>query len=406
MPTTRGRIKRILVATTLYPNANQNRHGIFVETRLRQLLKSGEVEAQVVAPVPWFPFKIASMEQYSIYADVPKHEQRNGIEVFHPRYLVIPKIGMLLTPIFLAISLFFCARKIKKNGFRFELLDGHYFYPDGVATAVVAKLLKVPYLITARGTDINLISNYKIPGKLIRWAARGAAGNITVSAALKEKLTSLGVAADKVHVLRNGVDAELFVMHDSQKTRKELNLTGTVLVSVGNLVEPKGHALVVQALKQLPDCNLLIVGKGEQLTDLKRIADELNVSDRIQYINEVSQSELAKIYSAADLLILASSREGWPNVLLESMACGTPVLATRVGGTPEIVTAPEAGCLIDERSADSIAAGVKALLQSSPRSEDTRRYAEKFSWKQTITDLVGLLDKILISSSPITAKSQ
>jgi len=399
-------MKRILVATTLYPNANQSRHGIFVETRLRQLLKNSEVEAQVVAPVPWFPFKIASMEQYSIYADVPKHEQRNGIEVFHPRYLVIPKIGMLLTPFFLAISLFFCARKIRKNGFRFELLDGHYFYPDGVATALVAKMLKVPYLITARGTDINLISNYKIPGKMIRWAARGAARNITVSSALKDKLTSLGVAADKVHVLRNGVDAELFVMHDPQKIRKDMSLTGTVLVSVGNLVESKGHALVVQALKQLPDCNLLIVGKGEQLTDLKRIADELNVSGRIRYIDEVSQSDLAKIYSAADLLILASSREGWPNVLLESMACGTPVVATRVGGTPEIVTAPEAGCLIDERSVDEITKGIRALLESPPQSAETRRYVEAFSWNQTIAELVDLLDSVMINPMSKTASSQ
>jgi len=399
-------MKRILVATTLYPNANQSRHGIFVETRLRQLLKNSEVEAQVVAPVPWFPFKIASMEQYSIYADVPKHEQRNGIEVFHPRYLVIPKIGMLLTPFFLAISLFFCARKIRKNGFRFELLDGHYFYPDGVATALVAKMLKVPYLITARGTDINLISNYKIPGKMIRWAARGAARNITVSSALKDKLTSLGVAADKVHVLRNGVDAELFVMHDPQKIRRELSLIGTVLVSVGNLVESKGHALVVQALKQLPDCNLLIVGKGEQLTDLKRIADELNVSGRIRYIDEVSQSDLVKIYSAADLLILASSREGWPNVLLESMACGTPVVATRVGGTPEIVTAPEAGCLIDERSVDEITKGIRALLESPPQSAETRRYVEAFSWNQTIAELVDLLDSVMINPMSKTASSQ
>ncbi|MDF1643128.1 MAG: glycosyltransferase family 4 protein [Pseudomonadales bacterium] len=402
----KGPLKRILVATTLYPNANQHRHGIFVETRLRHLLKSGEVEAQVVAPVPWFPFKIASMEHYSIYTDIPKYEQRNGIEVFHPRYLVVPKIGMLLTPFFLAMSLFFCARKIRKNGFKFELLDGHYFYPDGVATAIVAKILKVPYLITARGTDINLISSYKIPGKLIRWAAMGAAGNITVSAALKEKLTNLGIAPDNVHVLRNGVDTELFVKHDTQTVRKQMNLAGSILISVGNLVEPKGHALVVQALKKLPDCSLLIVGSGEQRSELMQAAEELGVSDRIQHIEEVSQPELAKIYSAGDLLILASSREGWPNVLLESMACGTPVVATRVGGTPEIVKAPEAGCLIDERSTDAIVLAVKAMLESAPQPDATRRYAEKFSWQQTIHGLTDLLNKILVRPTSNTVKLQ
>jgi glycosyltransferase involved in cell wall biosynthesis len=399
-------LKRILVATTLYPNSNQHRHGIFVETRLRHLLKSGEVEAQVIAPVPWFPFKIASMAQYSVYADIPKYEQRNGINVFHPRYLVIPKIGMLLTPFFLALSLFFCARKIRKNGFKFELLDGHYFYPDGVATAIVAKTLKVPYLITARGTDLNLISSYKIPRKLMRWAAIGAAGNITVSAALKEKLRDIGVPPDNIHVLRNGVDTELFVIHDTQAVRKQMNLTGNILISVGNLVEPKGHALIVRALSQLPGCNLLIIGSGEQLPELKQTARELKVSDRVQHIEEVSQSELAKIYSVADLLILASSREGWPNVLLESMACGTPVVATRVGGTPEIVKAPEAGCLIDQRSTDAIVSGVSASLKLIHPPEATRRYAESFSWEQTINGLTSLLDRVISRSGSNTINNQ
>ena len=394
--------KRILVATTLFPNKNQKRHGIFVATRLRHLLASGEIEAQVIAPVPWFPFKFPSMGKYSIYADIPAHEECNGIQVFHPRYLVIPKIGMLLTPFFLAISLFFCAIKVRKSGFKFDLLDGHYFYPDGIATAIVAKLLKVPYVITARGTDINLISKFRIPAKLIRWAAAGASANITVSRALKDKMVALGVSPEKIAVLRNGVDTNLFVMNDPALIRQKLKITGTVLLSVGNLVELKGHSLIVQALAELPDCKLIIVGQGEEHEKLQRIAMELNVSDRVIYIKDVSQSELARIYSAADLLILASSREGWPNVLLESMACGTPVLATRVGGTPEIVNAKEAGLLIDERSTDSIVSGVKRLLNSPPLSEDTRKYAENFSWDCTVTELATLLDKVVTAQEVMT----
>jgi glycosyltransferase involved in cell wall biosynthesis len=119
------------------------------------------------------------------------------------------------------------------------------------------------------------------------------------------------------------------------------------------------------------------------------------VSDRVTFTGAIPQNQLKYHYSAADALILASSREGWPNVLLESMACGTPVVATRQWGTPEVVSAPEAGVLVYERTAGCVAAGLRQLLEKYPSRCATRAYAERFSWDETTEGQVRLFASIL-----------
>lgn len=385
----------LLVITTLFPNCIQHRHGIFVETRLNKILETGEARATVIAPVPWFPFKSERFKQYSQYVDVPAIEQRNDTVVYHPRYLVIPKIGMLLTPLFLALSILLCIRNVKKSGYDFELIDAHYFYPDGVAVALVAKILKIPFVISARGSDINLIAEYKWPRKMILWAAKHAKASITVSSALKTRMISIGADEEKIHVLRNGVDLTVFSPQSYQEMREKHGLEKTTLLSVGNLVELKGHDLIIKSLKYLPDCELLIVGSGELESSLTALADKLKVSDRVRFMGTLKQTELVGLYSAVDLLVLASSREGWANVLLEAMACGTPVAATCVGGTPELVKSPEAGVLIEERTPSGLVKAISKAFSMSINRNLTREYAKKFSWEHTVENQISLYTKIV-----------
>ena len=389
--------KNLLVVTTLYPNAVQYRHGIFVETRLRYLLQSGKIKADVIAPVPWFPFRSKHLAEYSKYKDVPAIEVRHGIRICHPRYLVIPKVGMLLTPLFLALSILLAAWKLKRNGYQYDLVDCHYYYPDGVAVALVSRFLGKPFIVTARGTDINLIPELSMPRRLIVWASKKASASVTVCAALKDRMVEIGAQADKIHVFRNGVDLELFRPMDQASCKQRYQLSRTTLLSVGHLIERKGHDRVIEAMTELPDCDLLIAGGGELDLELKALVEQLGLSDRVRFLGELKQDQLPELYNAADIMVLASSREGWANVLLESMACGTPVVATDIWGTPEVVNSPAAGQLVLERTGTSIAKGVKTLLQSYPRREDTRSYAEGFSWQQTVTGLISLFDKILAS---------
>ena len=385
----------LLVVTTLYPNSVQHRHGIFVETRLKKILATGQVNAVVVAPVPWFPIKSNYFSQYSQYVDIPSKEHRNAVDIYHPRYLVIPKIGMLLTPFFLALAIFFTILKIRKKGYEFDLIDAHYFYPDGVAVAIASYFLKLPFVISARGSDINLIPNYSLPRKMILWAASKAQASITVSSALKDKMVSLGAEKEKIHVLRNGVDDVLFSPKNYQEMRSNYSLERATLLSVGNLTELKGHDLVIKSLLDLPECELIIVGGGELDKSLKALTESLGLQERVRFMGTLKQPDLVKLYSAADLLVLASSREGWANVLLEAMACGTPVAATNVGGTPELVKAPEAGVLVKERSSSGLVKAITEALSLNIDRDLTREYAKKFSWDQTVENQINLYKRLV-----------
>ena len=380
---------KILLFSSLFPSEAQPHHGIFVETRLLHTIKYCGIEARVVAPVPWFPFSSERFGSYGTFAKVPRFEQRHGLEIDHPRYPVIPKVGMTLAPQLMYRSVRQTVHRLCAEQ-HFDLIDAHYFYPDGVAAAWLAKELGKPLVITGRGTDLNLSPRYPRPRKMIIEAAEQAREMVTVCQSLKDDLTELGVPPAKVTVLRNGVDLDRFQVLDKQTSRAELGLEGPLLLSVGHLVERKGHHLIVRALKDLPGHHLAIVGDGPMRRELHSLVAELDLGDRVTFLGAIPQSELKSYYSAADALVLASSREGWANVLLESMACGTPVAATRVSGTPELVTEAAAGRIIEDRSAESIVEAVRSLLAAPPSPAETRTFAERFSWHEVAEGQLAL----------------
>ena len=386
---------RILTFTTLYPNAAQPTHGVFVENRIRHLHLSGAADIRVVAPVPYFPSKADRFGAYAKFAQAPLKEQRHGLHIDHPRYLLLPKISMLAAPLSLYVAGRRALARAQRKGCDFDLIDAHYFYPDGVAAMMLGRVFRRPVVITARGTDVNLIPRYRLPRRMILWAAQNAAALITVSAALKDALVELGVAPEKVHVLRNGVDLKLFSPQDRAATRAAFGARRITLLSVGHLIKRKGHDLIIEALPLLPDCDLLIAGDGEERAALAALVARLGLEDRVRFLGRLAHEELPQVYSAADILVLASDREGWPNVLLEAMACGTPAVASRVWGNPEVVASPDAGELFDERRPEAIAAAVTRLLARNPSREATRRYAEYFSWDATTQGQLKLFKQII-----------
>ena len=386
---------KLLTFSTLFPNTEQPNHGIFVETRLRYLVASGKVESKVVAPVPWFPSANPRFGNYARFARVPAQEVRNGLDVRHPRFVSIPKIGMEMAPWLMTEGVKPAIGRLIDEGFDFDAIDSHYFYPDGVAAVALGRYFNKPVVVTARGSDISLIPQHRIARKLIQRAAAGADAIITVCNALKTELVQLGVDASKVTVLRNGVDLQRFQPGNRAALRAALGVDGFVLLSVGHLQPVKGHDLAISALPLIPDATLMLAGAGPELARLQALARQLGVADRVRFLGSVPQADLAQYYGAADSLVLASSREGWANVLLESMACGTPVVASNVWGTPEVVGAPEAGVLMRERTARGVADAVDALRASYPEHAATRRYAENFSWDDTTQGQLDLFTRVL-----------
>lgn len=392
---------RVLVFSSLYPSSIRPGYGIFVETRLRELLTSRQVEARVVSPVPWFFSTNDRFGDYARMARTPRMEVRNGVEVHHPRYMLIPKVGMYVQPFSMAISAMRAVRALQRGGFDFDLIDAHYFYPDGVAAALIAKWTGKPLVITARGTDVNHISKLRVPGMLVRWAGRRAAGLIGVSQALVEEMRAQGIGGSRRLTLRNGVDLTRFAPEPVDQARSGLKLDGEpLLLSVGNLVPLKGHDVAIEALAILrerqPGVRLVIAGEGPDRRRLEALIQSRGLADSVTLVGAVPNAELYRWYSAADALILASQREGWPNVLLESMACGTPVAATRVSGIPEIVREGVSGVLVDPRTPSAFAERLEALLAMRLARSSVRDYAKGFGWEATTQGQLNLFREVLV----------
>lgn len=388
----------IVTISSLYPNNKDPKHGIFVETRLRHLVEHyPEVKPIVIAPVPWFPFSHKVFGEYAKYAGVKSCEERHGITVYHPRYLVLPKIGMYLTPKLMERAIKRSLKQLIAKGQQVDVIDGHYFFPDGVAIANAAEALNLPFTCTARGTDINLIPQFSKAKKMIQEVFSRASHLMAVCHALSSEMVNVGATPEKVTTLRNGVDLTLFApsTEDEQQALKaSLGVESQLVMSVGWLIERKGHHLVIEALLTCPNVVLAIAGDGPNEASLKALVDKLGLNDRVKFLGALSQPELSQWFRAADATVLASSREGWANVLLESMASGTPVVATNVWGTPEVVACFDAGELV-ERNSESISQGLQMVLTNKRSRAATRVYAEQFDWQSTSDGQMDIFKSIV-----------
>jgi teichuronic acid biosynthesis glycosyltransferase TuaC len=392
---------KILVFTSLYPNNVWPNHGVFIKERMSQFAKLDGCEVKVIAPVPYFPaIKVNWRWRFS---QVARRELRNGIEVYHPRYFLTPKIGMALYGWMIFLSVLPAVRRIQKD-FAFDLIDAHYVYPDGFAAVLFGWIFKKPVVVSARGSDINLFKTFPLIRKLLRYVLRKAARVIAVSKALKEAMVQLGIPEEKICGIPNGVDPEKFYPVPKEQARRELGLPNRrTVLSVGNLTDNKGFDLVIKSFRVLVDrfhendVQLAVVGDGPYRSHLEKMILSLRLEGRVCILGTVSHDKLRLWYSAADVFCLASSREGWPNVLLESLACGTPVVATAVGGIPEIISSDNVG-LLSEREESKIAEAIRAALTKSWRSDEIVAYARRFTWEQTALAVLDVFDSVLHGS--------
>jgi len=248
--------------------------------------------------------------------------------------------------------------------------------------------------MTARGSDVNVALREHVAGRSIRWAAGRAAAIIAVSRALQDAMVALGLPPERITVLRNGVDLELFKPGETAGLRADLGFEGQTLLAVGNLVTEKGVDLVLRGLAEMPLAQLVVIGSGPEAEPLRELAESLGVARRIRWLAPMTQAKLACYYAAADVTVLGSIREGMPNVVLESLACGTPVVATAVGGTPEILTDQVAGRLVHERTPQAFASACRSLLEARPDRTAVRAFSQRYGWEAPIAAQLSLLERV------------
>lgn len=393
---------KILTYTSLFPNATDSNHGIFIQNRMLHYARHYSHELQVVAPVPYFP-NIPGFPRWSRYSKIPRQEKQQGITVLHPRYLVTPKAGMMLYGWHMFLGSLASVKRLQR-GFDFAVIDAHFLYPDAFAAVLLGQVTRRPVIVSARGTDVHSYTRLLGIRPLLRFVLHRAAAVIAVCQKLKDMIVELGIPQEKVRVIGNGIDLRRFCPGDRLAARRELGLPPDriLILSVARIAEVKGIHHLIDAVTRVrrlrSEVQLILVGSCEDSTYLKgleRRITQAKLDDAVRFVGPQPHAAMRDWYNACDLFCLCSAREGWPNVLLEALACGKPVVASRVGGIPEIVASADYGLLVDPPGGEGFARAIQAALDKHWDVERLVRYATEHSWDQVSAKQENLFQQVV-----------
>ncbi|MCX7274508.1 MAG: glycosyltransferase [Burkholderiales bacterium] len=393
---------RVLVYSSLFPSDAAPNAGLFIRERMFRV--AAHLPLAVVAPQPWSPFD-ALIRRFrpGFRPPAERFERMAGIDVHRPRFLSLPGLLKSLDGWLMACGTEATVRRVAGT-LGATVIDAHFGYPDGYAATRIGARLGLPVVISLRGSkDRSLLgSSREAP---LREALANAAQLIAVSDSLiREVGQLLGQPPERFERVGNGVDLTRFHRVDRHEARARLGLApeARVLIGVGNLIPLKGFQRVIPLLARLrqrfPDLVYLIVGGGASQGDLgaelARLAAEHGVSDAVRLCGRQTPDELRWYYGAADAFVLATEYEGWANVLLEAMACGLPVVTTRVGGNPEVVSDPALGILVPFWDEAAFLGAVIRTLEQDWDREAIARHAQANAWDRRVDQLIGIFERI------------
>lgn len=373
--------RSVVLISNLYPNNSESTKGLFIKQLADSLSKLCELT--VVSPIPFHPLDLIRKPT------VVKREIIDGITVLHPRYIVIPKTLRSLTGYFFSKGILKTIRQLQLQG-KADIISAHWTYPDGYGASLVAKKLNIPFSIHALGCDINDYTKYKIRRRLIVNALSNSNVNIVKSQALKDKITSLGIESRKTIVIHNGVDQKKFTRKLSQVAKTEIEDASDkelfkdktkYCLFIGNFQVEKGLNFLLDAFNRIKNerIHLIIIGSGPLQNEVESQIDNLGLKKYVTLLGRVEHQYIPQYMAACDLLCLPSLREGCPNVVLESLSCGTPVVASNVGAVPDIISKDEFGVIIPACDALELAKGITKGLKLK---ENELPIFEWYDWQE------------------------
>ncbi len=392
----------ILLVSSQFPNSLEPNRGIFTYQIAREMARHEHV--RVVAPLPStgrLKF-LKRLRKYKVRADVPQSETIGGIPVCHPVYHAVPKAGILhhlalyrvLKPLMSAIA----------KDWRVDAVNCHWIFPDGVAVGRICAELGIPVMLTPLGTDLNRYTQFPLRRRIIQHALRKSDKVSVLNREMFEKCLELGVDERSLAIIPNGVDPARFTILDKKSARAKIDLTGDsrAILFIGSLVPVKGVDTLLKAFELMSrkgktgSLKLLIVGAGYLADSLKKLAATLGLDGAVSFVGPVAHADLVYWLNAADCLCLPSLSEGHPNVVMEALACGTPVVASAVGSIPDFVNAAS-GRLSRPGDHADLAAKLEACLAAQFDRETIRGRVRDFSWDESagryVSELRGIVEE-------------
>lgn len=391
----------VLSLCCLYPTPNQPQQGVFVQRRLQAL---GELtDVSVIAP--------SALVQYGAPKGArvrfsngwrPGNRVDGHVPIWHTSWIYPPFSGSL-TPFWLALQLIRPVRELRKK-FSFDVIDTHFGYPEGIAGALLSRVFGVPFTMTLRGNEPKHSRSRR--GRFwMAFALRRAGRIFTVSERLRRFAIDLGAEPAKVRTVPNGIDATVFCPHDRTACRLKygLPLDRHLIVSVGALVERKGHHRVIKALHSLlangSATQLVIVGgpgpEGQYEQELHDLVSRRCLTASVRFLGTLAANAMAEVMSAADVLCLASTNEGWPNVVHEALACGTPVVATDVGAVPEMLGGGRYGIVVPVNDPTALKQALQEALQKDWDRTAIAECGKSRGWSQVATEVFEEMQALL-----------
>jgi glycosyltransferase involved in cell wall biosynthesis len=363
-------------------------------------------EIKVVAPLPILDYSRPG--GFSMRGrDVPFLLREKNYDVLYPRW-IFPPGGTPLNVISLALRLVPLLARLRRQ-FSFEVIDAHFGYPEGAAAAILARVFGVPFAVTLRGSE-RVFARDPMRRRCLERTLRSATAVITVSDELRHFAIGHGSIPERTHTIQNGVDTNVFFPRERDRCRRELGIGGRtkLILCAGELIEAKGHHLAIRAVADLVrrfDKLLLIVAggvaRGGRRFDhhLRKLISELRLERHVRMIGAVNRTQMAELFSAADVFTLASYSEGCPNVVAEALACGTPVVATSVGAVPELISSEEYGFIVPPRDEAALAAALEWALAADWDRQKIARHGASRSWSTVATEAIHVLGNLVPGAS-------
>lgn len=395
---------RILISTGIFPNAVDPSRGIYIYKQAMEL--SARCDVRVIAPIARY---LPPFGRLGRNADgIPHETEMDGLHILHPRYSLLPRLrgtnGLML-----AAGVRRVFRRVAHE-FQPDVILSFFAYPDGVASAMLARSLGLPVAIGCLGSDVNVKSKRAIEGLFIRRAFAQAGRVLTVSAALAREVEALGVSGDRLAIIPNGIDRDQFpaVTPVDARTRLGVEFGGRLIVCVSRLSREKGVDILLDAVPHLRDrdVRVLVVGDGDQRKELEARSARLGLAGRVTFVGRKAHDEVPLWISAGQVVALPSRIEGHPNAVLEAHACGRPVVAANVGGVPETITSERVGVIVDPEDPHALARGLDAALETNWSASEIAAFGQRRTWGDVADEVLRELEAIRVHPRKETVTSE